>query len=113
MHEGRSQRRVTFVTVKLRKGDGWQDVQIGNLSATGLMVRMAAPMHVGEIVEIRHRSWCVIGEVVWATRSRMGIRSFKTVDIDGLLATSGMGQVESARIYEAPPASVWRRLRGR
>lgn len=113
MHEGRAQRRVTFVNVKLRRGDDWQDVQIGNVSATGLMVRIAAPLDPGTMVEIRHRGWCVLGEVVWTTRSRMGVRSFDPVDIEGLLASSGIGPMENTAIHDLPPKSFWNRLRGR
>lgn len=113
MHEGRSQRRITFVKAKLRREDGWQDVQIGNVSATGLLVRLSDPPCEGETVEIRHRGWCVVGEVVWRSRSRMGIRSARPVDVDGLLVESGIGNRASEAIHDVPSASFWKRLRGR
>lgn len=113
MHEGRSQRRVTFVKAKLRKGDGWQDVQIGNVSKTGLLVRLSDPPPVGATVELRHRGWCVIGQVVWKARSRIGVQADAPIDVDGLLAGSGIGKAESDCAYLAPCPSFWKRLRGR
>jgi hypothetical protein len=113
VQEGRAPRRVTFVNAKVRTDGDWQDVQIGNVSATGLMIRMADPPDVGETVEVRHRGWGVIGEVVWRSRSRAGVRSFDKIDEEGLLATSGIGRQESAAIHDLPAPSFWRRLRGR
>ncbi|MGN3974267.1 PilZ domain-containing protein [Tsuneonella sp. SYSU-LHT278] len=114
MHEGRARRRLAFVKAKLRKGDGWQDVQIGNVSSTGLLVRLADPPAAGETVELRHRGCCVIGKVIWKARSRMGIRSLEPIDVEALLADSGIGpRPTSEALYEAPHPSFWKRLRGR
>ena len=113
MHEGRARRRLTFIKAKLRKGDGWQDVQIGNISSSGLLVRLADPPPVGQTVEVRHRGCRVIGDVVWQARSRIGVRSHGPIDVDALVADSGIGKAASEALYEMPSPSVWKRLRGR
>jgi hypothetical protein len=114
MHEGRARRRLTFVKAKLLKGDGWQDVQIGNVSSTGLLVRLAEPPPIGETVEIRHRGCCLVGKVIWAARSRMGIASNEPIDVDALLADSGIGsRPRSEALYDMPSPSFWKLLKGR
>lgn len=108
---------MTFVKAKLRKGEAWQDVQIGNVSSTGLLVRLADPPAQGEQVELRHRGWRVTGEVVWRSRSRMGVRANEAIDIDSLLADSDIGSSMDSSVsevfYDAPAPSFWKRLRGR
>lgn len=47
MEEGRASRRITFINAKLRAGDEWRDVQIRNVSETGLLVRVADPPRSG------------------------------------------------------------------
>ena len=113
MSEERSQRRVTFIKAKLRREGEWQDVQIGNVSATGLLVRLSDPPCEGETVEIRRRGCCVVGEVVWRSRSRMGVRATEPIDVDGLLVESDIGKRASEAIHDVPHVSFWRRLRGR
>ncbi len=113
MHEGRSQRRVTFVKAKLRKGEGWENVQIGNVSSSGLLVRLSDPPPPGQEIEIRHRGCCIVGKVVWKARSRIGVRSHEPIDVDALLAESGIGKSRSDSLYDAPHPSFWKRLRGR
>lgn len=64
MNEGRASRRVSFINAKLRAGDGWRDVQIRNVSDTGLLVRVSEPLDVGQAVELRHRGWRTTGKVI-------------------------------------------------
>ena len=113
MPEGRPQRRITFVKAKLRKGEGWQDVQIGNVSSTGLLVRLADPPERGQQVEIRRRGWRVTGEVVWRSRSRIGVRSHEAIDVEELLSEFGVGPGVSPATFDDPAASFWQRLRRR
>lgn len=110
---GRAQRRITFVKAKLKKELSWQDVQIGNISATGLLVRAAEPPRVGQTIEIRHRGWCVIGTAVWRTQSRMGVHAAEPIDVGTLMADSGLGFHGKDPIHDIPPASFWKRLRRR
>lgn len=113
MNEGRASRRVAFINAKLRAGDGWRDVQIRNVSETGLSVRVPEPPKIGESVEIRHRGWCVTGKVVWRTRSRMGVAADDAIDLQRLTAGSGIGQRVSEAVHDSPHPSFWKRLRGR
>lgn len=113
MDEGRAARRFIFMKARVRTCDGWQDVRIGNVSASGLMVRIADPPAIGESVEIRHRGWCVTGRVVWRTQSRMGVEATETIDLDGLMADSGLKKRVSDATHDMPPPSFWKRLSGR
>ena|SRR3990167_10481455 len=113
MNEGRASRRVTFINAKLRAGDDWRDVQIRNVSETGLLVRVSEPPDVGQAVELRHRGWCTTGEVIWRTQSRMGVQTHEAIDLSGLLADSGIGRSGSEAVHDMPHPSFWKRLRGR
>ncbi len=53
------------------------------------------------------------GNVVWRTRSRMGVESDEPIDLDRLTADSGIGQRPSSALHDIPPPSVWSRLKGR
>lgn len=113
MNEGRASRRVTFINAKLHAGDDWRDVQIKNVSDTGLLVRVANPPDVGQAVELRHRGWRTIGEVIWRTQSRMGVQAHEAIDLSPLLADSGIGRNGREAVYDMPHPSFWKRLRGR
>lgn len=113
MNEGRAPRRVAFINAKLRAGDDWRDVQIRNVSDTGLLVRVSEPPAVGEAIEIRRRGCCITGEVVWCTRSRMGVKADHPIDIERLTADSGIGERASDAVHDMPHPSFWKRLSGR
>jgi hypothetical protein len=110
---GRKPRRITFIKAKLRKGDGWADVQIGNVSRTGLMLRSASPPAVGERIELRHRGWGMTGSVVWRERSRVGIEADTPIDEEELLAASGIGRPHSEALHDQPRRTIWHWLRRR
>lgn len=113
MAEGRASRRVAFIDAKLRAGDEWRDVQIRNVSDTGMLVRVSEPPAAGEPVEIRRRGCCITGLVVWCTRSRMGVKADHAIDLERLTAHSGIGQRASDAVHDMPHPSFWKRLSGR
>lgn len=113
MNEGRASRRVTFINAKLRAGDVWRDVQIRNVSDTGLLVRVANPPEAGQTVELRHRGWRTTGKVIWRTHSRMGVQAHETIELSRLLADSGLGRSGSEAVHDMPHPTFWKRLRGR
>lgn len=87
-HRAREERRTIFLKVRVRTDQGWRDVTIGNVSLHGLMLRGPSPPTKGEFIEVRHRSVCVIGRVVWSNGSCCGVRTQDIVDIDALLSQS-------------------------
>jgi hypothetical protein len=110
---GRKPRRVTFINAKLRRGEDWANVQIGNVSSSGLMLRANDPPPVGAPVTVCHRGWSMTGHVVWQERSRVGVQADETIDEEGLLAASGLGRKHSNLLHAAPSRSIWHWLRRR
>jgi hypothetical protein len=72
----------------MRANNGWRDVTIGNVSSRGLMIRGISLPPRGTFVEVRHRSVCVVGRIVWSHGARCGIRTQDVVDIAALLSQS-------------------------
>lgn len=85
LEKPREERRGTFLQARLRADNGWSDVTIANVSPRGMLIRSPAPPKRSEIVEIRHRSVCVVGRVMWSRGARCGIRSQDPIDLATLL----------------------------
>jgi len=81
----RAPRRQTNVYAQLLARDEWAEIKISNLSTTGLMVKFPGGLARGTKVEIRRRGTVILGEVVWSTTTRLGIRSFNYIDQSALL----------------------------
>jgi hypothetical protein len=106
----RPQRKFTSIKAQMRVGDEWCEVSLANLSSHGAMVKGAASPEVGSEVEIRHRGAGIRGEVVWATRTRFGLRSSEEIDLSSLTAQSDL-QPDRRQTDRAPPTT--RRVRAR
>lgn len=91
-HKPRPPRQVKFIRAKWGEGDSWWDAQIGNISETGLMLRTDHPPEVGQTIEVRWRSWSVIGEVAWRNGTRIGVKASAPIDACELLARSDLGR---------------------
>jgi hypothetical protein len=85
-HRAREERRTIFLKVRLRTDEGWRDVTIGNVSLHGLMLRGPSLPPKGAFIEVRHRSVCIIGRIVWSNGSCCGVRTQDVVDIAALLS---------------------------
>jgi hypothetical protein len=81
----REPRRQTFVKAHLLNGSEWIEVTLGNVSETGLLVKLQGGREVGTQVELRRRGTTILGEVVWSTEKRFGVRSFEEIDVPALL----------------------------
>lgn len=86
--KSREERRVVFVTCRLRDDNGWSDMTICNLSPHGLMARCKAPPPRGAFVEIRKGGVTIVGQVRWSQDNRIGIRAQKRIDLLSLLEES-------------------------
>jgi len=75
-----------MLNARMRKGDGWSDVTICNLSPRGAMAKALTPPEKGEFVELRCGSSSIVGHVRWSQGVRFGIRAQDQIDIRGLLA---------------------------
>lgn len=91
----------------MREDLEWVDAGIGNISATGAMVKCERPPPVGAVVEIAHRSTRISGRVVWSTRTRFGLRSVEPIDLEALTAESGL-DVSQAQKKTLPKLRLWR-----
>lgn len=96
-----AQRRVTFLNAKLRSGNVWRNVQIGNISTWGLMLRAEEPPELGEVIEVRHRGWSAAGEVVWKSGSRVGVKVSAPIDANELFERCEIGRQEPSAIRPA------------
>lgn len=109
----RSQRKIAFIKAQMRRGPDWQEVTIGNASETGLMVKCAEPPAAGAEVEIRRRGVCIIGKVVWATRTRFGMQATEPIDLEGLAADSDLQARSAGPRTPQPGTSLWHWRRSR
>lgn len=81
----REDRRPVTVPARLRSEAGWTDVTIGNVSSRGLMLRCVAPPPRRAYIEVRHQGICIVGQVVWISGARCGVRTQDRVDVESLL----------------------------
>ena len=81
----REERRNIFLRARLRSEHGWADVTIGNVSSRGLMLHCTAPLQRNSFIEVRHRSVCIVGRVVWASGAKCGVRTQDSVAVGELL----------------------------
>jgi hypothetical protein len=84
-HKLREQRRVVFVSCRLRDDSGWSDMTICNLSSHGLMARCKAPPPRGAFIEVRRGGVSVVGQVRWSRDNQVGIRTQERIDILSLV----------------------------
>lgn len=82
----REERRKTILRARLRSDHGWSDVTIGNVSSRGLMLHCATSLPRNSFIEVRHRSVCVVGRIVWSQGVKCGVRTQDAVDISALLS---------------------------
>jgi hypothetical protein len=88
--KSRAQRKVALIKAHLRRGDGWIEIAVGNISTTGLMAKCPTPPAPGTEVEIRRRGSVIAGRVVWATATRFGVHSAVPIDVEEFTAESGL-----------------------
>jgi len=105
----REDRRPVSVPARLRSEAGWSDVTIGNVSSRGLMLRCVAPPPQRAYIEVRHQGQCIVGQIVWISGPRCGVRTQDRIDVAGLLSQGGRRTVQpandrrvSTRPIEAP-----------
>jgi len=85
----REDRRPVSVPARLRSEAGWSDVTIGNVSSRGMMLRCVAPPPQRAYIEVRHQGVCIVGQIVWISGARCGVRTQDLVDVAGLLSQGG------------------------
>ncbi len=87
-------------------GDAWLDITLGNISASGLMVKCPSPPRIGTVIEIRRRGIAIHGEVVWSMPTRFGLRSFEPIDVEALTAEADLN-VHQTRVEAPFSGSLW------
>lgn len=81
----RAPRRQIYIKAHLLLGFEWVEVSLANVSSTGLMVKFPGGFTVGKEVQLRRRGMTILGQVVWSTQTRFGVRSFEEIDLSALL----------------------------
>jgi hypothetical protein len=104
--QSRAQRKTVFIKAHLKAGEHWRDITIGNVSASGLMVKSRVAPQVGSYAEVRRRGIVIIGEVVWSMSTRFGLRSLEPIDVEALTAESGLS-TNQTRSQEPVRRGLW------
>ena len=86
----RAVRKLSFAKAHMRVGEQWIEIQLANVSSSGLMARCNRPPKVGTEVELRRRGAQITGTVVWAANRRFAIRSVAPINQLVLLAASDL-----------------------
>lgn len=110
----REQRKITFVKAHMALGGEWVEVQIGNISPHGMMLKCAVPPAVGTTVMIRRRAAGAIGVVQWVQGRRCGIYCAQALDQQAFVAESAKAAAPMDAAAMQPPRFVerlwhWRR----
>jgi hypothetical protein len=84
----RELRRITFVKGMMARGDEWDEVTIGNISAHGMMIKCLHPPLVGDRVTVRRRGAGAHGVVQWVHGRRFGLLCESEIDQDAFVADS-------------------------
>lgn len=111
----REQRKITFVKAYLASDGDWLEVQIGNISAHGMMLKCANPPAVGSTVMIRRRAAGATGVVQWVQGRRCGINCAQEIDQDAFVAESARAAAPVNPVAMQAPRFVerlwhWRRF---
>jgi len=81
----REERRKVLVRARMRVGGAWHDACIVNVASRGLGLQAARPPQRGDYVEICRGVHVVIGQVVWRSDRRFGVRTQRTIPICSLI----------------------------
>ncbi|QIL03102.1 hypothetical protein G7078_10145 [Sphingomonas sinipercae] len=109
MLKPREERRRVLVRARMRVGGAWHDACIVNVASRGLGLQAARPPQRGDYVEICRGVHVVIGQVVWRSDRRFGVRTQGTIPIYSLINEPD----RSALPAESAPAHVLPRERRR
>ena len=86
----RAARKLAFAKAHMRVGDKWTEIQLANVSSSGVMAKCERPPKVGTEVELKRRGAQITGKVVWAASRRFAVRSSTPIDHAALLAASDL-----------------------
>ncbi|AKH41659.1 hypothetical protein FHS61_002149 [Altererythrobacter atlanticus] len=103
----RKERRLTALKAQMRIGEKLFEITVSNISETGLMAKMTEPPPAGTEVEILRRSARVRGSIVWSEGRRFGMKANEPIDLNSLLADSGLGLKQSDTGAAAVRKSWW------
>lgn len=85
MRKSREPRVAVNLLCRMRRGDGWHDVRIRNVSSRGLGAMSATPPALGQYVEVRRGSAVIIARVVWLRDCSFGLRTQDKIDLTSLV----------------------------
>ena len=88
----REPRRKVMVRARMRRGTGWGDVTIHNMSSRGLLATADEEFRPGTVIEIRRIHHIIVGRVVWAKGQYFGVRTQDKIDIDGIVSAKPPAQ---------------------
>ena len=83
--KNRPPRRKVRLHCRLRDEGSWIDVQIQDLSASGLMGECDSPPSRGTYIEIKRYKHVLIGVVVWSSGNRFGASLAEKTDVEAII----------------------------
>lgn len=84
----REERKALILAARMQADQGWRDVTVRNVSSRGMMLSCNMPPPRNSYVEIRYRTSCIVGRVIWSNAGSFGIRSQDTIDLSTMLSKS-------------------------
>lgn len=106
LQKPREPREAVNITVRIRTDHGWNNADIRNVSARGLMAVCDTPPQRGSYVEIRRGSYIVVGRVAWASYDRFGLRSQDRIVVTELARLHPTGRASQNDRRATPRKSV-------
>lgn len=93
-HRPRELRRRVLLPARIKYGAQWSDGCILNVSTRGMMIQTGKPLSEGSLVELRRGDEVIIGEVVWRSGPRAGLRSIDRVPVETILSSSAASALQ-------------------
>ncbi len=72
----------------MHTSSGWSDACILNVSSRGLLIHANQSFAEGTSIELRHRDYVIIAQVVWRSGPRAGLHAESGVPVDEILMLS-------------------------
>lgn len=109
----REARRPVNLMARMRTSAGWCDITIRNISSRGFMAQCQMPPRRGFYIEAWRGDVCIVGQVVWCTGSRFGVRTQARIDFQALVASRAIPTAgterrsrDRSRLATRPPLQI-------
>lgn len=87
----------------MRLDQGWSDVCIRNVSASGMMLQAGSPPPRGTYVEISRATLTVVARVVWSSGHRFGVKAQSPLNIADIIGQRDKSQIDYQNVIRSKP----------